>query len=122
MGNTRLALDAGWGSFLAALHHIGGEAAPVDAVGRISNARPPAAGLLLSQRGGQPISFPRRVRAPGVSSAPAGQRNSINVRFAPKATEMLRCRKASLCANCRLMQCSNDVGGAAYSITSSASC
>src|SRR3984893_18678773 len=29
-------------------------------------------------------------RSPGVSSAPAGQRNLINVRFAPKATEVLR--------------------------------
>jgi hypothetical protein len=30
------------------------------------------------------------------------KRGSINVRFAPKATEVLRCRKASLCANsCR---------------------
>ena len=26
------------------------------------------------------------------------QRGLVNVRFAPKATEMLRCRKASLCA------------------------
>jgi hypothetical protein len=32
---------------LAALHHVGGEAAPVGVVGRISNARQPAAGQLL---------------------------------------------------------------------------
>ena len=30
---------------------------------------------------------------PGVSSAPAGQRNLIHVRFAPEATEVLRCRE-----------------------------
>src|SRR5262249_57602027 len=29
---------------------------------------------------------------------PRRQRGLINVRFAPKATEVLRCRKASLCA------------------------
>ena len=32
-------------------------------------------------------------RPPGVSSAPAGQRNLIHVRFAPEATEVLRCRE-----------------------------
>ena len=41
----------------------------------------------------QPISS----GIPLVRSA-AGERNLINVRFAPKATEVLRCRKASLCA------------------------
>jgi len=34
------------------------------------------------------------------------KRGSVNVRFAPKATEVLRCRKTSLCANKRHMQCS----------------
>src|SRR5215471_16608687 len=32
-------------------------------------------------------------------SAPC-KRGSVNVRFAPKATELLRCRKTSLCADC----------------------
>jgi len=34
------------------------------------------------------------------------KRGLVNVRFAPKATEVLRCRKTSLCANKRHMQCS----------------
>src|SRR6516225_6834306 len=32
--------------------------------------------------------------------APQRPNARINVRFAPKATEVLRCRKASLCADC----------------------
>src|SRR5262245_66336996 len=32
------------------------------------------------------------------------KRGSVNVRFAPKATELLRCRKTSLCANSGLPQ------------------
>ena len=36
------------------------------------------------------------------------KRGSVNVRFAPKATEVLRCRKASLCAKTGLMHCSNE--------------
>jgi hypothetical protein len=45
------------------------------------------------------------------------QRGLANVRFAPKATEVLRCRKASLCGKTRLMQCSKR---RRYSITSAA--
>jgi hypothetical protein len=30
---------------------------------------------------------------------PARQHGLVNVRFAPKATEVLRCREASLCQN-----------------------
>src|SRR5262249_46825437 len=44
------------------------------------------------------------------------KRGSVNVRFARKATEVLRCREASLCAKSRHMQCSKF----SYSITSSA--
>src|SRR6516165_4843821 len=36
-------------------------------------------------------------------SAPC-KRGSVNVRFAPKATELLRCRKTSLCANSGLLE------------------
>src|SRR5215831_19090634 len=32
------------------------------------------------------------------------KRGSVNVRFAPKATEVLRCREASLCAKGQLIQ------------------
>ena len=50
---------------------------------RADNSFPGVAGssLLLLSPG---------VRPPGVSSAPAGQRN---IRFAPKTTEVLRCRE-----------------------------
>jgi hypothetical protein len=45
--------------------------------------------------------------------------NSLNVRFALKATEVLRCRELTRCANRRQMHCSKD---SRYSITSSARC
>src|SRR6516225_1195774 len=32
------------------------------------------------------------------------KRGSVNVRFAPKATKVLRCREASLCANSGLLE------------------
>src|SRR5262249_53405320 len=41
-------------------------------------------------------------------SAPC-KRGSVNVRFAPNATELLRCRKTSLCANSGLLQRSKTV-------------
>jgi hypothetical protein len=50
--------------------------------------------------------------AAGGFSAPTGQRNLINVRFAPKATEVLRHRELTRCA------ASGHLAG--YSITSSA--
>src|SRR5262249_36323005 len=46
------------------------------------------------------------------------KRGSVNGRFAPKATEVLRCRKASLCAR---TGCEQSQQGSPYSITSSAS-
>src|SRR6516225_9985085 len=37
------------------------------------------------------------------------KRGSVNVRFAPKATKVLRCREASLCANSGLLERSKTV-------------
>src|SRR5215216_7655115 len=49
---------------------------------------------------------------------PRLQRGSVNVRFAPKATEVLRCRELTRCArSCRERLQQN---GSGYSITSSA--
>src|SRR6516165_5339926 len=47
-------------------------------------------------------------RACTYKSAPC-KRGSVNVRFAPKATELLRCRKTSLCANSGLLERSKTV-------------
>jgi len=49
----------------------------------------------------------------GVAEGSATRRRgyfSVNVSFAPKVTEVLRCRKASLCASSRLMRRSKHRG------------
>jgi hypothetical protein len=45
-----------------------------------------------------------RHRSLGTHKSTFCKRGSVNVRFAPKATEVLRRRKASLCANKRSRQ------------------
>ena len=58
----------------------------------------------LSNLGGFDTSSSRFVpRACTHKSAPC-KRGSVTVRFAPKATELLRCRKTSLCANSGLLE------------------
>ena len=50
-------------------------------------------------------------------SSTAMKRGSVNVRFAPKATKVLRCRELTRCAN---NGCEQSQQGSPYSITSSA--
>jgi hypothetical protein len=67
---------------------------------REPRAAGPAPGVLIRSGGGAAVLSRNPFRSRW-AARPGRQRGLVNVRFAPKATEVLRCRKASLCVESR---------------------